>query len=294
MGCSISSSNTTQVQDDIVLPAPQPHETCTFVMTPFRPSSSDHIVYRHEIDTHAKCLIVTKDGTFLNSDCTISVLNLTPNGEKDQVLWSCQFDTTHNFQFQIRSSATFFDAMKPPFSCDSFQNSNTDDLSYFKSAGWTFDGADNNVWAVARWSLLTSSVLSSHNGDTRTFRLWVFGCGTSICKYDTKAGSWTKCIVPFVDQLAFNLVCDTTNQVLASWTVAGDVVSQSCLVHRTPLFHLENEGGWRGDHPRVQTLKGNDPVFSLLVAYVTLREFSPSQLKSHLCPTFPDVPPASF
>ena len=56
------------------------------------------------------------------------------------------------------------------------------------------------------------------------------------------------------------------------------------------LFNMEINGGWFSAKPHINTIQGWDPLFALMVAYLSAFEYSPKAIKDDLNSDFPNSP----
>ena len=132
------------------------------------------------------------------------------------------------------------------------------------------------------------------------FKLNVFARGTSVADYDwipetggenPTPAHWSRNEKEFVDMLCFQILQVSTGNVIAMWSVPGDLYTKGEMSQVTnALFNMDIRGGWISSSPLIQTAPGWDPLFALIVGYLCAFEYSPSSIKKDLNSDFPNDP----
>ena len=133
------------------------------------------------------------------------------------------------------------------------------------------------------------------------FHLNVFIEGTTVARYcwveghrdddgHWHEGHYTKSEKAFIDQTCFQLLQKPADQngeptEIAAWSCPGELEGGD-ITTENALFSTLQEGGWASSKLRVETKEFWDPCLSLVVSYLTSKEYSPKELKGDFSKTF--------
>ena len=133
------------------------------------------------------------------------------------------------------------------------------------------------------------------------FHLNVFIEGTTVARYcwveghrdddgHWHEGHYTKSEKAFIDQTCFQLLQKPADQngeptEIAAWSCPGELEGGD-ITTENALFSTLQEGGWASSKLRVQTKEFWDPCLSLVISYLTSKEYCPKELKGDFSKTF--------
>ena len=136
------------------------------------------------------------------------------------------------------------------------------------------------------------------------FHLNVFIEGTTVARYcwveghrdddgHWHEGHYTKSEKAFIDQTCFQLLQKPNEgggepTEIASWSCPGELEGGD-ITTENALFSTLQEGGWASSKLRVQTKEFWDPCLSLVISYLTSKEYCPKELKGDFSKTFSSV-----
>ena len=301
MGCCTSAP----AAPEVIIPDPAEDEECTFTLKSMGMMSRDYLVYQGQDtdDDTKKWFFINKQGSLFGGDAVIDIENFVRGGNPDkpnqgEIGWHCEFDSTPKFNKKFKDPSSDFTRFTAWFTNGAidFDGETKEDAVYFKRAGHDF--RDGGRRMVMKWSLDTKAAITP--GPNRSqqfaegFTLDVFAAGTSIADYDwetdEEGGHWSKREKEFVDRLCFQLTNKASEEIVAQWSVPGDLEESDMVSMTNALFDMEINGGWFSSKPCIQSNKGQDPLLALMIGYLCAYEYSPKEIKEDLNSNFPQDP----
>jgi hypothetical protein len=292
---------------DVILPDPDETSSQVFSLKSMGMFTSDKLAYQGEAtdDDTKKWYFVNKTGS--GNSCIVELENFSRGGneakpEQGQILWSCSFDDSPQFQKQYKSATNTYTRFASNFGQQFMGQEDQNDEKYFQSS---FGMNDGGYRRTMKWQLNTAAkIIPGIRGvqfGEQGFQLQVYARGTSIADYDQQRNEetgeqyYSKQEAEFVDQLCFQLVQTNTQSVVATWEQPGDFNYSGNpdpdKEMSNQIFQMKMRGGWTSSKkPLVTTTEGWDSTFGLMVAFLCAYEFSPNEIKNDLDTNFPDSP----
>lgn len=233
--------------------------------------NKDYEVYDSEIAKDKRWLFLNRSGGGFSSEAFIDLENYVrdPDAEdpkKGEVLWKCKYDENPDYRQQYGS-----DSSSDGFSSSGFRPSRRK--------------------LEMRWKMESKATIKSVKNKGQKYKIKVKAKGTAqrIIRFirNRETGELERHYFDSeeVKKISYKIKDAETGESIDKFSIKG--LKDKTKSWKCEAFKADKEGGFFFSSPtKIETRKGVDPGFALLMAHICTSEFHPTEIKKDFHPNW--------